>query len=354
MTTIAILLVTFCCSFLAVQLLSPIAKRIGLVDTPDYRKQHKGSIPLVGGIAMLCGIIGALSMDTGVGEKFTVYLFSACAIVALGVADDKWNLSVRFRIVCQLCIAALMVWGSDTYLSNFGDILGLGGIELGLLSYPVTLLAVVAAINAFNMLDGMDGLLGCVSIVSFACMSILFDSSSSFDGYFMILPLMMVFALLPPLLFNLGFIGKNKVFMGDAGSMLIGFTMIWFLSWASQNPSASAFRPVTALWLIAVPFLDMIGIVLRRLKNRQSPFKPDNYHIHHLLLRAGLSPRQTLVFITSTAVLAGLIGTLGELYQVPEVIMFVGFILFFGLYVVLIKLLNQRHKKYDPSNFQKT
>jgi UDP-GlcNAc:undecaprenyl-phosphate GlcNAc-1-phosphate transferase len=119
--------------------------------------------------------------------------------------------------------------------------------------------------------------------------------------------------------------------MGDAGSMFIGLSVIWLLSMGTQGESAS-FKPVTALWICAVPLMDMLAIVMRRYRKGKSPFKPDRDHLHHILQRAGLSSRQTLIAISVFSVLMSIIGLLGEYFQVPESISLILFVLVFVLY----------------------
>jgi UDP-GlcNAc:undecaprenyl-phosphate GlcNAc-1-phosphate transferase len=121
--------------------------------------------------------------------------------------------------------------------------------------------------------------------------------------------------------------------MGDAGSMFMGLTVIWLLTLGTQNSTLNeaAFRPVTALWIIAIPLMDMFAIMLRRLKKGNSPFKADNGHLHHICLRMGLSSRQSLLAISLFAIVLAAIGILGEVFLIPESIMLLLFIvLFFG------------------------
>ena len=114
--------------------------------------------------------------------------------------------------------------------------------------------------------------------------------------------------------------------MGDAGSMFIGLSVIWLLTMGTQGEQAS-FRPVTALWICAIPLMDMLAIVVRRYKNGKSPFKPDRDHLHHILQRAGLSSTQTLVAISSAAVIMSVMGLAGEYFSIPDIIMLTGFFL---------------------------
>ncbi|MGL5392524.1 MAG: UDP-N-acetylglucosamine--undecaprenyl-phosphate N-acetylglucosaminephosphotransferase, partial [Shewanella sp.] len=151
-------------------------------------------------------------------------------------------------------------------------------------------------------------------------------------------------AILGYLVFNLRWPFKsiNKIFMGDAGSMLIGLTVVWLLVIGTQAPShlsavgvhsdtlsTMVFSPVTALYLIAIPLMDMAAIMYRRVKKGMSPFKPDRDHLHHIFERAGYSRKQTLVRITLAAVLLAVVGVAGEIAKVPESLMFVLFMLIF-------------------------
>ncbi len=143
--------------------------------------------------------------------------------------------------------------------------------------------------------------------------------------------------ILPYVILNLGILGrKRKVFMGDAGSMLIGFTVIWFLLLTSQKGGNAPLRPVTALWLIAVPLMDMAAIMIRRVCHGNSPFKPDREHLHHIFQRLGLNSWQTLIVICSIAVGYASFGVYAEMIGIPEYVMFYLFIVCFIAYALLL------------------
>jgi UDP-GlcNAc:undecaprenyl-phosphate GlcNAc-1-phosphate transferase len=129
---------------------------------------------------------------------------------------------------------------------------------------------------------------------------------------------------------------SKKIFMGDAGSMFVGLSVIWLLTMGTQGEQAS-FRPVTALWVCAIPLMDMLAIVVRRYKNGKSPFKPDRDHLHHILQRAGLSSRQTLVAISIAAAFMSVIGLIGEYLNVADTIMLIGFLVAFIIYNLVIR-----------------
>ncbi|PMN70194.1 undecaprenyl-phosphate alpha-N-acetylglucosaminyl 1-phosphate transferase, partial [Vibrio breoganii] len=208
-------------------------------------------------------------------------------------------------------------------LTHFGNVLGLGIWNIPpYLDVLVTVFAVVGAINAFNMVDGIDGLLGTLTMVVFTSFSIIFFVHDYL--HFAYHCLMLVVILTPFVLLNLECFGKSrKVFIGDAGSMLIGFAVIWVLIGSTQlGGDHSLMRPVTALWLIGVPLIDMVTVMVRRMQKGYSPFGPDREHAHHIMLRIGLSPRESLVLICMIQVAYASVGLLGEYFLIPEYVMF--------------------------------
>nr|WP_306302227.1 UDP-N-acetylglucosamine--undecaprenyl-phosphate N-acetylglucosaminephosphotransferase [Shewanella marina] len=200
----------------------------------------------------------------------------------------------------------------------------------------VTILAVIGAINAFNMVDGIDGLLGGLSSVTFGSLGIVFYASGNF--YLAHICLLIVAATIPYIMLNLGCpLGKRfKVFMGDAGSMFIGFSVVWMLVRGTQDPAVISFKPVTALWLIAIPLMDMATIMIRRVRKGHSPFRPDREHLHHICQRFGMSPHISLLFICSLATICAAIGILSDLGNVPESVMFISFVAMFICYFLIM------------------
>ncbi|USD60266.1 UDP-N-acetylglucosamine--undecaprenyl-phosphate N-acetylglucosaminephosphotransferase [Vibrio sp. SCSIO 43140] len=312
-----------------------LAKVIGLVDKPNARKHHQGAVPLVGGISICITVtITVLAFDIDL-DHAGLFLFSICTLTALGAVDDKYDISFKSRMLCQALLSLAMMHFAELELHTLGNMFGLGHTELGGFAVLITVLGVIGAINAFNMVDGIDGLLGGLSIVSFGALAfLLYQDGHSGLG---LLCLIFIAAALPYIGMNLGLLGrKRKVFMGDAGSMMIGFTVIWLLLSGSQDESGAIMRPVTALWLIALPLMDMAAIMIRRVRRGDSPFKPDREHLHHICQRLGLSSRQTLLAICVLASALTGFGLYGEMAQIPEPIMFYGFIACFIGYALCL------------------
>ncbi|WP_017221063.1 UDP-N-acetylglucosamine--undecaprenyl-phosphate N-acetylglucosaminephosphotransferase [Moritella dasanensis] len=311
-----------------------IAKNIGLVDKPNARKHHSGAIPLVGGITICISFMYFLFNNPELLPNYRLFMLSIFILTVVGALDDKYDLSFKIRFVVQAGLSIVMMLVADIQLHTLGNMLGFGDISLGLVGYLITVLAVVGAINAFNMVDGIDGLLGGLSIVTLGGLGFVLSIDAQANLAYLCLVLIVI--ILPYVLFNLGLLGRErKVFMGDAGSMLIGFTVIWFLLLSSQKGEA-LLRPVTALWLIAVPLMDMAAIMIRRIRRGDSPFKPDREHLHHIFQRLGLNNTQNLCAICSIAIAYAAFGIYAEIVEIPEYIMLALFLLCFFIYQLLL------------------
>ncbi|MGS3142943.1 UDP-N-acetylglucosamine--undecaprenyl-phosphate N-acetylglucosaminephosphotransferase [Aeromonas sanarellii] len=328
-------IIFFIVAFFVLFFARDVAKKINLVDRPNERKHHQGLVPLVGGISIYFTLMLVLWVKPNLIVSPDIYVLCSSVLVIMGAIDDKYDVDYRIRLVVQILISCAMIFGAGLSLKNLGQLLFSYELTLGPLGYIVTVFAVLGAINAFNMVDGIDGLLGGLTMVTFGGLSYIHYA----DGQ---LPLarfclLMMIVVIPYICLNLGFpFGvRRKVFMGDAGSMLIGFTVIWVLLQGTQGPKAQM-NPVTALWLIAIPLMDMTCIMVRRIRKGVSPFKPDREHLHHICLRAGLSSHQALAVICGIAALLAITGIMLEYGGVPEWISMMIFILVFFFYYQLL------------------
>lgn len=329
------LLISTIITFISILILTPVAHHCGLLDTPDHRKLHAGSIPLIGGGAMFLGISSAFFV-LPTSHLHALWLLSSGAITLLGIWDDARNISVRTRLFAQTIITLIICMESGLSIENLGNLLNLGNIHLANLSFLISIFAVVGAINAFNMIDGIDGLAGSIALVAFGALAILFATSNDTYGYQ--ISLIFIAVLIPYLVINLHNYPSfwKKVFMGDSGSMLIGLSVAWLLIYGSQSESTS-FRPVTALWIIGIPLMDMAAIMFRRLRKRQSPFRADRNHLHHIFMRADFSDRETLRIITLLSIFMSACGIAGEILEIQESFMFYSFLILFALYNLALK-----------------
>lgn len=303
-------------TLVAIFSMRPWARRLGLVDKPDARKRHRGRIPLIGGLCFFLGTLVGLTY-LGYLDRFVMSLMAGGALlVAAGVVDDVKDTSVRSRLLVEAAAAAMVIVVSGFYIDHLGDLLGIQGFRLGLLGIPVTVIAVIGLINAFNMLDGIDGLAAAMAMVSIAAVLLYDTASLSAPGVLLLLQILFA-ALVPYFFVNLGWPDGRKIFMGDAGSTLIGFVLGWSLIYLSHN-SVGRVAPVDVLWCVALPVMDTLAVMHRRIRLGRSPFKPDRQHLHHLLVDAGCPPRMALVAIVAAS---GVLVMLGyALRNAPETV----------------------------------
>jgi len=337
--TISALIVAFVVSISTIKVLLPLAPHIGLVDIPTARKNHDGAIPLIGGISIFTGVLIASTLFVEQNQLLNLYFISSALLVFIGTMDDIYDLNVAPRMIFQGIVATVMVFGAGIYIHDFGDIFSTGTVDISIYGMLFTMLACVAAINAFNMIDGIDGLAGSMSIITIASVAILTVLNN--NNADILLPLILVVAIIPYLFYNVSTRNPRgkKIFMGDAGSMFMGLTVIWLLTLSTQATATSeaVFRPVTALWIIAIPLMDMFAIMIRRIRKGDSPFKADNGHLHHICMRLGLSSRQSLWAISTLAITFAVIGILGEVFNAPEWFMLSFFVFIFAGYSFAIQ-----------------
>lgn len=291
-------------SLAGVMLLRRYASTLGLVDHPNERKHHIESVPLVGGLSVFLGLL----VGACIWGRFQFFdqmlLGTSCVLVVLGAMDDRHDLSVRMRLLVQTALILAVIGNTGVYIHSLGHVFG-HEINLGWGGIPFTVVAVIGLLNAFNMLDGIDGLAGSLALVSIGAI-VLFAGPTAISGIVALMTLLAI-ALMPYLAANLGLIGR-KIFMGDAGSMLLGYLIAWTLIRLSQQPG-SQLSPVGVLWCVALPVLDTLAVMYRRARQGKSPFKPDRGHIHHILMGAGLGPRATLFALIALAAAIALLGS---------------------------------------------
>jgi len=331
-----ILLTAFILSSGALLLLYPLSIRLGFVDSPSERKHHNGDIPLIGGLSIYISLSLLFLLFPTLIPDSAAYLICSSILVLIGFVDDKFDISVTSRMLILISLSIWLFYTAGFGIYDLGDLFGYGNVNLNGFSLVFTIAAIIGSITAFNMVDGLDGLLGGLACTTFSGMALLFWHENQYN--LMLYCLVFIVAMAPYLLFNLAPLpnNKHKIFMGDSGSLFIGFSVIWLLIEGSQEvnnaTSKVIIHPVTALWLIAIPLMDMAATMIRRIRKRQSPFKADREHIHHIFQRIGFSPLQTLLIICSSSLCLMLIGVAGELYGVSEAKMFIGFLCLFGLY----------------------
>lgn len=321
----------FMATIVFVNILHQPAKRLGLVDIPSGRKNHTGEVPLTGGLAMFFAILLTAFLHDSLRSACISFFPALLLLVATGACDDKFELSPGSRFLTQAVAALLMIYVGKVAITDLGDLLGFGAIHLGLLSVPFTVFCVIGVINAINMLDGIDGLAGGVVFVYL----LVFGGAALLSGNAAQAALLFLVAsaVLGFIAFNMRSPWRSKaaVFMGDSGSMMLGFVLAWFAIDLAEQETA-AFTPITAVWILAIPILDTVSLMLRRMLKGKSPFSPDHDHLHHIFLRSGFSVPQTTLLIMGLSLAFGMIGMGAWYFGVPEHVMFYSFVLLFLAY----------------------
>ena len=315
---------------LFVGVLLRLAPSMGLVQEPGGHRVHAVSTPVVGGVAMFCGFAFAVLMLQEPLGEFRGLFAGAALVVVIGVLDDLQELPSRLRFLAQFTAGVIMTLWGGVMLYELGALTGQGSVQLGSWAVPLTVFAVMGVINAVNLSDGLDGQAGGMAGVMVALlMFVAWRAGANADLHLLGLVLA---SLLVFLAFNAPTPWRKgaRCFMGDAGSMLLGFVLVWFLVKFSQQPNG--FAPVTSLWLLALPLIDTVAVLLRRLMERKSPFVADRTHYHHMLLMFGLSEAQTVAVVVVLTGLFGLFGLLAPSWGLAEKHLFWAFIALFLLY----------------------
>ena len=324
-------LVAVLTSVVVIFVLRRFAMPLGLVDHPNERKHHVGSVPLIGGMAMFAGILAGALCYHQLHSLGYILLGTAGVLAALGVLDDRFELSVRVRLLVQTAMILTVIFSTGEYIHTLGHIFG-HELELSWLGIPLTVVAVIGLLNAFNLMDGIDGLAGGLALVAIAAI-VLFAGQAPLHGV-MILMALLASAAIPYLAANLGLMG-SKIFMGDAGSMVIGYLLAWALIHLSQQPG-TLLSPVDVLWCVALPVLDTLAVMYRRMRQGKSPFKPDRGHIHHILMDIGLGPRATLLALIALAASIAFMGSVVRSLRIGSGINLTAFCIFMVFYIVVV------------------
>ena len=273
-------------------------------------------------------------------DKFSsALLITASLILIHGVWDDFANLKARTKIAFQVFLSAIMIYFTNIKIESFGYLFGASyPLELGILSIPITIIAVIGLTNAINMLDGLDGL--AAGIVFLAIIGLIcFNLTLEFSPFTRIL-LAVASALLPFMIFNIAPYPKIKVFLGDGGSLFLGYIISWALIYSAEN--INNFTPSFALWCVAIPLFDFFTVMIIRIIKKHSLMIARTDHIHHFLETLGFSKKLILLLIVSSGLAILLIGILIE-NNFPALSFPVFLILF--LFYLFIRIYNNSEKK---------
>ncbi|MGA7749043.1 MAG: MraY family glycosyltransferase [Gallionella sp.] len=301
---------------------------MNIVDHPGGRKQHEHPTPTVGGLAMFVAVLAALLVNDSLHGNVEILLGCAAVLVIIGVMDDKHGLPVSMRMMIQVFLVTVVIVGGGGTVTHLGG--GLGrDVPLGMFAVPFSVVAFVGGINSINMIDGADGMAGKMALITTLGVATIFYVADAVE----LLPLTwaMLGTLVGFLFLNSRlFVKRAWVFMGDSGSMWLGLVLGWFMAQITQG-SVSA-EPALVLWLFGIPLIDTLAVMTRRIRCKCSPFASDRTHIHHVLERAGLSVRRTVLVLSLVQLVLVGIGVLFYLVHAPALLVFWSFMLLLSAY----------------------
>lgn len=279
--------------FLTVVLITPfvieLAIKINAVDQPNQRKVHTKVMPRLGGLSIIVGVAVGYFLSGIFEEQVLGISLGGLVIIILGFADDIYQLSAIKKLAAQI-FAGLLVVMSGLVIEVI-NIPFIGTFDIGYLSYPLTIFWIIGITNAINLIDGLDGLAAGTSAIIVGTIGVL----AFLSGKEMILTFsVIIFGSV------VGFLFYNfhpaKIFMGDIGALFLGYC-IAILSLLGLYKSVTLFSFIVPILLLGVPIFDTAFAIIRRIANKQSIVKPDKGHLHHRLLKKGLSHRNTVLFI---------------------------------------------------------
>lgn len=289
----------FCCSLLLCYLFQPIVIKIsrlkGLLSKPNSRSVHTTKTANLGGIGIYLAVYIIITIFGSYFENNQlIYVLGAITIMfMLGVIDDLISVAPKTKIILQAAVSLYIIIVNDIRLENLQGLLGIYEIPYTV-SILLTVFIFIILINAYNLIDGVDGLAGCFAIIASVLLGIFFYLQKNFELYF--LSIIMVGALIAFLRFN--FSKKNKIFMGDTGTMVVGF-LLAYLTLNAVNTEVNEMTYVSSvnillfvLALFSFPIIDTVRVFCSRLKSGKHPFIADKNHTHHILLGIGLKHYQ--------------------------------------------------------------
>jgi UDP-GlcNAc:undecaprenyl-phosphate GlcNAc-1-phosphate transferase len=348
----SILIVGVCLIIVAaiIPFIKKIAIHIGALDIPNERKVHTTPIPRLGGLGIFIGFLCGYMIFAKSSIQMNSILIGSFIILLTGIFDDIKPINAKAKLLGQILASCVIVFYGNILLNNI-TIFGLD-LNFGIFAYPITILFIVACTNIINLIDGLDGLAGGVSSIFYLSTIII----CFFQGRYMELEFILALLMLGS---TLGFLIHNfhpaRIFAGDSGALFMGFTIaIMSLLGFKTTAITSIFIPIA---ILAVPILDTLFAIIRRLLKHQSISTPDKQHLHHQLLKMKFSHRNTVLIIYLITALFSTASILYTLHDTSDV--FIGRIIYGILMIIVVifvfktDIISARREKKESSKVKK-
>ncbi len=276
-----------------------ISHHVGALDYPNERKVHKKPMPLMGGLMMFFGFIFGYMLFAPQNIQMLAILIGSFVVIITGILDDIKPLNAKQKLFGQLVAACIIVFYGNILLN---DISAFGFyFNFGVFAYPLTILFIVALMNCINFIDGLDGLAGGIATIFFGTIGVIAFIMHSVGSLEITLAFIMLGACIGFLIFNFN---PAKIFMGETGSMFLGFmiAVVCLLGFKAVTLTSL----VVPMLILAIPILDTLFAILRRVIHHKPIYEADKQHLHHQLLNKRFSQRTTVLIIYGVSILFSL------------------------------------------------
>ncbi len=335
---VEIIMITFITSLILVPIAKKIAYHVGAIDIPNERKVHTKPMPRLGGIAIYGAFLMGYILYGEITTQMLSILIGSFIIFLIGVFDDIKPIKARYKFLVQIISALIVVIYGQVYFSEI-TFLGLH-LKFNLLtSYVLSTFFIVAISNAINLIDGLDGLAGGISSIYFLTISVIAIILSKLGGLDIILSLIMLGATLGFLVFNFP---PAKIFMGDSGSLFLGF-MISVIALMSFKV-ATLTSLVIPVVILAIPIFDTVLAIFRRLLKGESIGTPDKEHFHHQLLKLKFSPRVSIIIVYLINIMFSIVSIFYVIGHAKEGIVLYLILMLLLLFMILKTDILYKHK----------
>ncbi|RLD26549.1 MAG: hypothetical protein DRI75_11515 [Bacteroidetes bacterium] len=328
-----------------------VAKKRGFTVSPSVRRIHNGEVPFLGGIAIYISLLLSISIYSVLFKEQLDFSFIFSVILCLsilvfiGLKDDIVEVTPQKKLFAQLFVAIITVLLLGHFKIDFSNLFGVNELPV-LIGYAFSIFIILTFINAFNFIDGIDGLCSSLALMVFIFFGIIAILENNFTQ--IILNSLFIGALIPTIVSNV--FSKNKMFLGDNGSFILGFFVgiQVILMLANYNNTLTVFdgsSPLILMALLSYPLVDSGRVIIIRIKRKTSPFSADSNHIHHHLYRLGLSHLQATILIIVYTILITTAAILLRDFDIN-----LSFVLFFTISVVVLNIPIIMSKKKNHIN----
>ncbi|MEW6600771.1 MAG: MraY family glycosyltransferase [Nitrospirota bacterium] len=328
-----VFLSAFAVSFLLVPVVMSLANSSGAIAVPGRRHIHAHPTPKFGGVAIASGVLLISPFIFPIDNVIGSYLLSSAVMLLLGILDDVRGTDWKVKMVFSIIATAVFIVGSGTWITNLGDLFGTGDVHLGAWGIPFTFIAVFGVVNAINLIDGLNGLACGVSSIAFIAFAVLASISGNSTVFY--LSLCSLGATLGLFRYNYP---RARIFMGDSGTMFIGFSIAIMSIMLTQGNGK--ITPMVPVIVLAVPIYDTLRVFFIRVINKRSPFLGDKTHLHHLMMRSGIKQKRVVKIVwVLTAIMSSIAFALYKFDSWVMLLVFCLIIVMMGMFIKNLRII---------------